>query len=301
MEPLLQRIRDANVAVIHDQIDNSRWQMLRSLPAVHYLGVEDFTYPTSWRQLGGWQQYDFLGYTYHVLDEGESVELPPFGVITNHHYEWETPYSIQGVVSRYKSAEMPLIVVSDDPDFQPEGSVRPLAQEQFAERIGAYKRVYDAFERQYAEAGFSLPLRDTQNLFVQDNAILYELVTEEQLRSIEELFDILPDAPYLPLYDVFSEIFSRDEEFGSVPLETEDDVEDLARWLRRRIEWERRTANEVAQSLNRAVADAGQTFDPSYANRSPTVVNARRVGRELDSEKSSIHARYQEWLTRFDP
>ena len=133
------------------------------------------------------------------------------------------------------------------------------------------------------------------NLYLHDNANLYELVNGSTLETTEELFEILPEAPYLPLYDVFGQIFGRENEYGSVPL-GEDDVTGLQRWLRRRVEWDRGTAKEIAISLNRAVSKEGRTFDPSYAARSPKVHEARQVAQNIDPTESSIHKRYHAWL-----
>lgn len=142
-----------------------------------------------------------------------------------------------------------------------------------------------------------MPLIDTKNVFIQDNANLYELVAEESLSRAEQLFNVLPDAPYLPLYDVFSDIFARTDEYGSVPLNTEDEVPGLGRWLRRRIEWDRQTSTSIARDLNRAVSRDGSVFDPSYARRSPAMQDARDSASELDPEDNPIDARYQEFLT----
>lgn len=298
-----KRLRNADIAVIHDDVDETYWWLLRSLPAIHYLGFDSFTYPTSWRTLntgGQFQsytdQYDYLEYEYKVLGqiEEESFE-DDLVVITNEYYESETQYSIDHLVSRYSSRPETLLVVTDSPRFTPRGGQRPLYQEQIVERIGSYQRLYDAYASVYEEAGWEFPLLDTKNLFLHDNANLYELVTETSLETTAALFEVLPDAPYLPLYEVFGSIFAREDEYGSVPLD-EDDVTGLQRWLRRRVEWDRGTATEIAQQLNKAVREEGRTFDPSYAARSPEVRDAKQVAKNLDPDESSIHKRYRTWL-----
>jgi len=70
-----------------------------------------------------------------------------------------------------------------------------------------------------------MPLRDTKNLFVQDNANLYELVEGDPIETTSELFDELTEAPYLPLYKTFSNIFARRNELGVSPLESDDVIE----------------------------------------------------------------------------
>lgn len=298
-----KRLRNADVAVMHDDVEETYWWLLRSLPAIDYLGFSAFTYPTSWRTLntGGQfqsytQQYDYLDYEYKVLGqiEGEAYDSD-LVVITNEYYESETQYSVDHLVSRYSSRPETLLVVTDSRRFTPHGGQRPLYQEQFVERIGSYQRLYDAYESVYKDAGWELPLLDTKNLFLHDNANLYEIVDGASLETTEELFAVLPDSPYLPLYRVFSEIFGREDEYGTVPLD-EDDVTGLERWLRRRIEWDRGTAKDVAQKLNRAVGEEGRTFDPSYAARSPKVREAHQTSKQIDPNESSIHKRYHNWL-----
>jgi len=190
-------------------------------------------------------------------------------------------------------------VITDSHRFTPRGGQRPLYQEQFVEDLGEYQRLYTAHESIYEDSEWGLPLIDTKNIFLHDNANLYELVTGNQLQTTEELFEKLPEAPYLPLYDVFSQIFAREEEYGSVPLD-QDDVTGLQRWLRRRVEWDRQTATKVAESLNRTVSNDGSTFDPSYVTRSPAMQEARSAANEIDPHESSINKRYLSWLQRND-
>ncbi len=302
---LFKRLRDADVAVMHDDVEHTYWWLLRSLPAIRYIGHSAFTYPTSWRTLntgGQFQsythQYDFLDYDYKVLGQ---IEEEQYGgdlvAITNQYYEVETQYPIDHLVSRYTARPETLVVVTDSRRFTPRGGVRPLYQEQNVERIGAYRHLYREFRKYYEQAGFDLPLTDTMNLFIQDNAILYELLTGETLRTSEELLEELPDAPYLPLYDVFGEIFGREEEFGTEPLD-EDGVTGLVRWLRRRIELDRKTAGDVATQFNRRVSEDGSVFDISPAARGPLREEHQEIAETLDPNESSIHKRYHGWLQR---
>lgn len=297
-EALMDKLTRNQVAFAHEPVSNSRWWMLRSLPALQYLGIDHFTFPTSWRQLAqGRTQYDYLDYGYHVTGNIELPDDANLCVITNEHYESETSYSIEYLVNRFTSREGTLVVIADSPQFTPVGGQRPLYQEQFTERIGSVESFYEAFEQQYRKYDRDMPLTDTKNVFIQDNANLYELVTGESLSQAEQLFDVIPDAPYLPLYDVFSDIFARPDEYGSVPLSTEDEVPGLGRWLRRRIEWDRQTSLSIARELNRAVSRDGSVFDPSYARRSPLLQDARESAGELDPNNNPIDARYQEFLT----
>lgn len=302
-----KRLQNADIAYIHDDVDETYWWLLRSLPAINYLDFSTFTYPTSWRTLntgGQFQsytnQYDYLDYEYKVLGQIEEESFSDdLVVVTNEYYESETQYSVDHLVSRYSSRPETLLVVTDSKRFTPLGGQRPLYMEQLVEHIGSYQRLYTAYESIYDDAGWDLPLLDTKNLFLHDNANLYELVADAPLETTEDLFEVLPDAPYLPLYDVFCQIFGREEEYGAVPLD-EDDVTGLQRWLRRRVEWDRGTATEIAETLNRAVTEEGQTFDPSYAARSPKTRKARQMAKNISPSDSSIHKRYHAWLQRND-
>lgn len=302
----IERRLDANdVAFLYDPEGNVHFWKLRSLPALHHLGVDDFTYPTSWRQLKqtweyekGGTQYEFPGCDYHVISNLDHSSDDDLAVVTTSYYEHQTQYSIKHLVDRYTVGEGTLVVVADHREFQPIGGTRPLYQEQFVERVGTYERMYEAIEEAYEEDGWRLPLHDTKNLFVQDNAILYEFVEGERLRTAEELLGILPEAPYLPMYETFCEIFSAADTQRSAPLESDDKVEALGGWLRRRIEWNRQDSIRVARELNRAVSNEVSTFDPSYATRSPKQRVAKDRAKELDPDASDVNAKYNDWLMR---
>lgn len=296
-EPIFDRITDADVAVVYDDVENSRWWLLRCLPALAYRGFEHFTYPTSWRQIGRGEYYDELEYDYHWLDDlQEAATTPDLGVVTNEYYERRTAHSINYLVNHYTTTDATLVVVTDQPRFTPEGGQRPLYQEQFATRVGPYDRIFDAYEAHYDRAGVDLPLADTRNLYMQDNANVYELVTDDRIKTTAELFEVLPDAPYLPLYRAFSRMFSREKEPGTELLDSDDQIQALARWLRRRIEWDRTTAKDVAQSLNRAVATDGHTFDTATMRSKSARKAARDAANAIASDASPIHRRYYDWL-----
>ncbi|KTG11398.1 hypothetical protein AUR64_03850 [Haloprofundus marisrubri] len=296
LEAIQRKFEWADVAVIVDNVDDGRWRLLRALPALHYMGVDNFTFPTSWRRLPFGPQFDYLDYQYHVLG-GIEVFDEDLCVITNGYYESQTQYSVRQLVRRFTASDGTLIVLTDDMKFTPEGGQRPLYQEHFAERVGTFESIYDAFKEEYQSQNWELPLVDTKNLFLQDNANLYELVEDERVETAEALFDVLVEAPYLPLYRVFEDLFARKDEFGTAPLDSDDDVNELGKWFRRRIEWDRKTANGVARTLNRRVVKDGSTFDPSYATRHPKIREANLEAKNLKENEYSIDSRYYAWLT----
>lgn len=304
LEAIRKRLSVTDVAFIHDPKGNVHYWKLRALPALTYLKVKHATYPTSWRQLKHtWQhgrggaQYDFPGYEYHVLGGIDLLPTDNLCVVTTSYYEKQTDYSINELIDRYTHRDGTLVVLANEQRFQPEGGLRPLYQEPFCERIGLYDRVYAAFAGHYANHGWELPLQDTKNLFLQDNANLYELVEGESVNSTTGLFDKVVDAPYLPLYATFSNIFARSDQLGVTPLESDEMVDAFGGWLRRRIEWDKGTASEVAHNLNRTVSMGGTAFDPSYAKRSPKLRDAREAAEKLDQTNKAIEGRYYDWLT----
>lgn len=301
-EDIISQTQDASIGYLWDPIENSRWHLLRGLPALQYLGISDFTYPTSWCQFNRGKRYTESDYKYHVVSGIPDIPTPEpeFGAITNRYYETETQYTIKHLIDRYTRADELLFVLADEKRLTPQGGRRPLYQEPFVDAIGSYESVYNAFTKAYREAGWKFPLSDTKNLYVQDNAILYEFVTDETVSTTTELFEVLPEAPFLPLYDVFASLFGREDELGSSPLGGEDEITELGRWLRRRVEWDRETSQNVARDLNRAVIDGGSVFDRAAARRSPAVGQARDRARDIDTEASQIHQRYADWLTRYE-
>jgi hypothetical protein len=289
-------VSSADVVFLDDSIGDSGFGMLRTLPAVTYLGVDHFTFPKSWRQLGSSEQYDHLDYEYLVLGQDELAGAD-LCAITNQNFELHTEYTLAPVINRYRQGDHTLFIIADRRDFDPQGGQRPLYMQPFVEYLGSYTDVYDRFVEYYSEWGYDCPLTDTRNLFMHDNANLYEIVEGEPIERVETLFEVVADAPYLPLYDAFSAMFSRDLEPGSAPLESQDEIEGLGRWLRRRVEWDRHTGLSVARELNRTVSEDERVFDHVQQFRHPSIGTARQEAVSLDPEDNPIDRRYHAWLT----
>jgi len=294
---LEDQINDANVAFIYDEAVESRWGygLLRSLPAVNHLLVDHFTFPKQWRQLTGATQYDYLSYSYELLGDIE-LEDTPLCTITNQYYEDETPFSIRPLLNEYLHREETFVVIADHREFDPQEGQRPLHMQDFVDVTWSYRRVYTDFRDYYQEVGVDCPLRDTENLFMQDNANLYRMVSGTEVSRTRSLFDVLPDAPYLPLYDAFVDIFSRDNEPGAAPLDSYADIEALGKWLRRRIDISRQGALTIARDLNRAVDADEAVFDATQRIRHQSMEAAASTATDIDPDTSAVHARYKQWL-----
>jgi len=296
LDYLRTRMDQNEVAFIYDEIGDRGFGMLRCLPVIHYLGVHHFTFPKRWRQLSSPAQYDYLDYEYELLGEID-LRDEMLCAITNQNYETHTEFTIRPLLHRYESSEATFVVIADHHDFDPQEGQRMLRMQPFVYDMGSYRQVYSYFEDHYEEVGVGCPLIDTANLFMQDNANLYRMVTGQQLTRTRELFEVLPDAPYLPLYEAFVQIFSRRREPGASPLDSFAEIEGLGRWLRRRLEWDRQKALEVARSLNRRVDADESTFDSAQRSRHPMMEEATSVARTIDSTESDVHERYMRWLS----
>jgi len=297
VEFLRRKIASAPVAFMYDSVGNQGFGMLRTLPAIKYLGTNRFTFPKRWRQLSTPAQYDYFEYDYELLGE---IGPPDSNLctITNQNYETHTEFTIKPILAKYEQSpdSSTLLVVGDEGDFEPQGGQRPLRENEFVSELGDYHSVFTQFEDTYEELGLGCPLADTENLFMQDNANIYRIVTGERLRQTGELFEVLPETPYLPLYAGMASIFSRTIDPGASPLDSYEAVEALGNWLRRRIEWDRQSSIAVARELNDAVASDERTFDSIQPQRHPDA----RLAREKLSEcrnKSEVHARYAAWVT----
>lgn len=299
----------SELVFIHDSLDLSyNYGSLRSLPLLNRVGLLVrgydlhttspywFTYPKQWRQLGGVDQFDMEGHEWRLIQE-ISAPTQPLCIIASDHYETETPYSIGGVISRFSQSAEPVYVVADTRQFQIQEATRPLRDEPYVNELpGGFGEVYDAVVDRYRSMGRHPPLSDTRNLFLQDNAILYnEIQAETPVSTAEKLFAVLEDAPYLPLYGAMVRIFNRSESKGANPL-PESERGGFRKWLRRRVEWTNSTATSVSQSLNEAVMTDPNIFAAPTRVNHPTHRPVKRYLSQLDPAESPLDCLYTTWL-----
>ncbi|WP_435362363.1 hypothetical protein [Haloarchaeobius sp. DFWS5] len=286
--------------------------MLRSLPAVNRInlvvqqgnvneGADTsstglFTYPKQWRQLGNVEQFGMEPHEWRLLDEIEPASRP-VGIFTNTWYEQKLPYSIGQLVSKCRRSGRPVYVFADDREFQIDSATRPLREEHYTFSVeGGYPVVYDALKEYYQSQGIRFPLSDTRNIFLQDNAFLFnEIQSRKSVSSAQELFDVVSEAPYLPLYGSLIQIFNRNDSKGSDAIPSEE-LDAFRKWLMRRINWSSSISRDVAESLNeRVLADANVFAAPTRVNH-PTKIDVDEYLPKLTDGSSPLHYLYARWL-----
>ncbi|WP_139246217.1 hypothetical protein [Natrinema hispanicum] len=283
---------------ISDPVKNGHVEgLLRALPAVLYSGFDDVTCPKSWLQLEDPSRHSAYEYSWHLLQDVNELQVDLIAATTQYYEDNLPVYSLQSLVNRYSVSDQRIVVIGDSENFELSGTVRPFREDPVVDRAMNYQEVYAAYEQYYKDYGMELPLQETQNLFLHDNANLYELATGTRLTSVEELIDVLPDAPYLPILGGFSSIFASNSAYGSEPLESTEAIEAFGKWLRRRIELDYNEALSVARTINDYAIDHEQLFDKASRTRMPNINDARTARRELTPEENPIHERYHTWLS----
>lgn len=278
---------------IYDEEATRSFKQLRALPAMVYLRFTAFTYPKSWSQLTESDIFTLYEHTHTNINDITTLS-EPLCVITSQGYEEYTPDSIAKLRNIPREGDGRLAILADEKTFQIQGAKRPL-RDQHNVTTRHYRGIFSTFEKHYQAIGYTMPLSDTMNLFVQDNAILYREVSGEPVSTSEELFQALPKAPYLPLYGSMCRIFNRDESFGASPL-SEGEIEPFAEWLRRRIEWDNKTAMRVTEMLNKYVLEDNAKFAHATRVDHPTNSEARSYYNELDPDSDSLQRRLHEWV-----
>lgn len=295
-----QDLEDAAIVFVHDEPHQGREEFasLRKLPALLRLGFPAVTHPKSWRKIDQWStnHFEFAEVNFVTLEEVRQEPPGDLIAITDQFYEDEYPiFSLGQVLNAYTQVDDRLLVAGNDSDFEPAGARRPLAESPRIDETFPYRRIYQEFESRYEEAGLHFPLRGSRNLFLQDNAMLYELVTGDTLDTITEVFYSLPDAPFLPLWKSLTDIFTTDVPQGTRLLDHETQ-QGLSKWLRRRIECSYNEGQELASYLNHLSRRHEQLFNPYRRARKPEMTAARETIQDLAIDDPELEARYRRWL-----
>jgi len=295
-------VQARDIIICHDS-QSAGWGygLLRTLPAIDHIATvmidtPRYTYPKQWRQLGDVAQFGMYPHDWVRLQDISDVESP-FGILTNEHYEQEWPYTVSPGVSKVRRVGQTVFLVSDIEDFELQMDSRPIADHAYVKDIGEYADIYTVLRNHYTELGYPHPLSDSRNLFLQDNAILYNNIHDQDsdVSSVDDLFDHLPDAPYLPLYSAMTGIFNRDDSFGAVAL-PETELEGFRKWLQRRIDRSKSECRDLAEAINRQVIDENIVFTVESQIEHKTFKRARDFIVSSDPGNNPIERKYVDWV-----
>jgi hypothetical protein len=302
---LVRETDEPGVYFVYDELNRNEAReklcALRKYPALLRLGFHRLTCPKSWQKIDQWSsdQFEFEAPEFvHMDDIAESPDRD-LAAISDQYYEDKLPvFSLSQVVDRYTVSDARMVVGGDDRSFETAGAHRPLSEMEFVEEAYNYRDVYSAFENRYKGLGYHFPLDYCLNVYVQENALLYELVTDNSIRSTSDFFDILPEAPYLPVWTDFTQIFTAGVDHGTRLL---DDTErtGLAKWLRRRIELNYHEGKETAAYLNDLARRRERLFDPVLRAELPEAAAAREYLAALERNDcpNFVQNRFRHWLT----
>jgi hypothetical protein len=300
-ETLTRELRGSGVYFVYDELDRSpdREKLcdLRKYPALVRLGLDQLTCPKGWQKLDPWStnQFEFEGTEFIHMDD---IKFPPtndIAAITAQYYEDQHPqFSLSPIVDAYTRSSARLVLGSGTRNYQISGTVRPLREMDFLEADFEYQDIYDAFEDRCEQAGYRYPLNLCRNVFVQENALLFEEVTGERVQSIEGFFERLPDAPYLPIWRTLSDIFTAGVEQGTRLLD-DDQRKGLGKWLRRRVELDYHQGREIAASLNALSRRRERLFDPHSRRELSEMGEARSYVESIKTD-TELEARLEQWL-----
>jgi hypothetical protein len=228
----------------------------------------------------------------------DDIDFPPMNdiaAITSQYYEDQHPqFSLTPIVNAYTQSSARIILGAEAENYQMNGTVRPLREMDFLEVDFDYREIYDAFEDRCEQAGYHYPLSHCRNIFVQENALLFEEVSGQRVRSIEDFFDRLPDAPYLPIWRTLSEMFSIGVDQGTRLLD-QNERDGLAKWLRRRVELDYHQGQAIATSLNDLARRRERLFDHHSRRELPGMDDAQSYANTMDAE-SELETRLEGWL-----
>lgn len=302
-ETLNRELQGPGVYFIYDELDRSEKReklcALRKYPALARLGWDRMTCPKSWQKVDQWSrnQFELEAPEFVHMDD---VKIPPerdLAAFSDQYYEDKLPlFSLSSIINSYTRSSARLIVGAESKDFQMSGAIRPLREMGFLKRDLNYRRVYDAFEMRYQELGFQFPVKHSLNVFIQENALLFEEVTGTRISTLIELFEVLPDAPYLPIWRTFTDIFTTDVQQGTRLLD-EDQRTEFAKWLRRRVELDYHQGEDFASYFNSLARRNEGLFDSQYRKEMDAMGDARAYLDELQVS-NPVERRLATWLTQ---
>lgn len=295
-------VKARDVIVCYDaQSSGYGYGLLRTLPAIDHIATTileqpKYTYPLRWRKLGNVKRFGMYPHEWVNSNKIANVSTP-YGILTNEYYEHKLPYSVQPVLNKIRQANQTGFLVTDDENIELQPDDRPLADHGHVRDIGEYSEVYEVLKSHYNSLGYPFPLTDTRNLFLQDNAILYNIISPDadEITDVEGLLDVVRFAPYLPLYSALTTIFNRDDSFGAVSL-PEDELKGFRKWIQRRIDRPQSECREFAELLNRYVLNDNTVFTVQSQIEHPSFTSVREFLSSLDAESNPVDRKFAGWL-----
>jgi hypothetical protein len=297
----ISALDSANIVFVHDDRKNGRIDgLLRSLPLFLYRGFSSVTCPKSWLQVNGTQRHKLMKYNWRLSEE---ITEPDGNLIvaTTQYYENKFEvFSIRSLVNRYADDEATgtLVVIGNDRNFRLSQTVRPLRDQPIVNFCWNVSDVVNVYHDRYRENSINLPLADTKNQFLQDNAVILNRFADEPVQSLRGLLNALSSAPYLPVVQSLSSIFSRREGFGARRLETLDEVDELSKWLRRRMELDRDSAREISLKLNDFARKDERLYSAKGRRKMKSLREAVDRIDECIPPGNPILERYRNWLSQ---
>ena len=302
-ETLNRALQGSGVYFVYDELNRSEEReklcALRKYPALLRLGWDRMTCPKSWQKVDQWatNQFELEAPEFIHMDD---IEIPPkrdLVAISDQYYEDKLPlFSLSSIINSYTRNSARMVVGAESKDFQINSTIRPLREMDFIKQEFNYRRVYEAFETRYEEFGYQFSVKHSLNVFVQENALLFEEVTGSRINSLLEFFEVLPEAPYLPIWQTLSDIFTTDIQQGTRLLDEDQRIE-FAKWIRRRVELNYHQGREITTYLNSLARRKEGLFDPHYRREMAIMDDARSY---LDGLEVSnpVDRRLANWLNQ---
>ncbi len=302
-ETLNRSLQEPGVYFVYDELNRSKKReklcALRKYPVLLRLGWDRMTCPKSWQKVDQWatNQFELEAPEFVHMDD---VEIPPkrdLAAISDQYYEDKLPlFSLSSIINSYTRSNARMVIGAESKNFQMNGTIRPLREMDFLEGELNYRQVYEAFENKYKTIGYRFPIKHSMNVFIQENALLFEEVSGKQIRSLPKFFEILPEAPYLPIWRTLSDIFTTEVQQGT-RLFDEDQRIEFAKWLRRRVELDYHQGREIANYFNGLVRRREGLFNPHY-RRDMIAMDAARSYLEAMEVSNPIDKQIAVWLNQ---
>lgn len=168
--------------------------MLRALPLIKRLGYKRFTFVYKWHKLS------FPLTPYEYVQAPKDISGNQLVCITSQRIETRS-YSIKDILHIVRSQRIGNFnLVVDRKDFVVRGWLRPLAA--LRHILYEYKNLSRDYQLKVFGKNFKPMLRETENVFFQEIAWIYHLITGKYVKKMEKLFVFDEETCLLPSWDI---------------------------------------------------------------------------------------------------